>query len=130
FHFDQAERPGVYLLEVPQRGEENAQPRSDWWAYAVNVDTPNESDLKRASQTELERAAPGVRLFPTPSGAPIVEPQRRTDLSESGWFYLLFLIVLVAEQALAVHLSFHLKGGAVEAVPGRTAEAPAAASAA
>jgi hypothetical protein len=36
---------------------------------------------------------------------------RRTDLSESPWFFLLLLGILVAEQALAVQLSFHLKGG-------------------
>jgi len=36
---------------------------------------------------------------------------RKNDLSESAWFYVVFLLILVAEQALAVHLSFHLKGG-------------------
>ena len=36
--------------------------------------------------------------------------QRQTDLSESPWFYLVILAVLVLEQAMAVHLSFHLKG--------------------
>ena len=35
---------------------------------------------------------------------------RSSDLSESPWFFLLLLGILVAEQALAVHLSFHLRG--------------------
>ena len=35
---------------------------------------------------------------------------RKSDLSESPWFFLVLLAILVAEQALAVHLSFHLKG--------------------
>jgi len=49
------------------------------------------------------------------------------DASESPWVYLFFLLVLVVEQALAVHLSFHLKGK--ETVPGATAaQAPAAAA--
>jgi hypothetical protein len=35
--------------------------------------------------------------------------ERPWDFSESPWFFLIFLAILVAEQALAVHLSFHLK---------------------
>ena len=35
---------------------------------------------------------------------------RTSDFSESPWLFLIFLFVLVVEQALAVHLSFHLKG--------------------
>ena len=35
---------------------------------------------------------------------------RANDFSESPWLFLIFLFVLVAEQALAVHLSFHNKG--------------------
>ena len=34
---------------------------------------------------------------------------RQSDLSENPLLFLIFLAVLVAEQALAVHLSFHLK---------------------
>jgi hypothetical protein len=51
---------------------------------------------------------------------------RHSDLSESPWFYLVFLIILVVEQALAVHLSFHLKGQ--EGVPVRTPRAEATAA--
>ena len=49
------------------------------------------------------------------------------DASESPWLYLFFLVILVVEQALAVHLSFHLKGN--EAVPGAIAPPQAAAAA-
>ena len=35
---------------------------------------------------------------------------RRSDLSESPWLFLFFIAVLITEQALAVHLSFHLPG--------------------
>ena len=40
---------------------------------------------------------------------------KHNDFSESPWLFLIILLVLVAEQALAVHLSFHLKGN--EALP-------------
>ncbi len=38
------------------------------------------------------------------------------------WFFLLIVLVFVAEQALAVHLSFHLKEGeaALASGPART----------
>ena len=49
--------------------------------------------------------------------------EKQNDLSESAWFYLLFLVILVVEQALAVHLSFHLKGNEAQLPPGVTGEA-------
>ena len=60
-------------------------------------------------------------------GSPPVVDQRQTDLSESPWFYLLFLVILVLEQAMAVHLSFPLKGSEAVAPPAaRTATVAAA----
>jgi hypothetical protein len=35
---------------------------------------------------------------------------KQSDLSDLAWFFLLFIVVLVTEQALAVHLSYHLRG--------------------
>jgi hypothetical protein len=31
----------------------------------------------------------------------VVEMDKKTDLSESGWLYLFFLVILIVEQALA-----------------------------
>jgi hypothetical protein len=110
FNFDEARTPGVYLFEFQQRPEPGGgEPRRETRAYAFNVDTANESDLKRAGTVELRRVATGATVH-HPNGPPIVEPNRQTDLSESPWLYLVFLLVLIAEQALAVHLSFHLAG--------------------
>ena len=39
------------------------------------------------------------------------------DFSESPWLFLILLLVLVSEQALAVHLSFHLKNNEDAAAP-------------
>ncbi len=35
--------------------------------------------------------------------------QKKTDLSESTWLFLLFVLVLAVEQAMAVRLSFHTR---------------------
>ena len=97
-------------------------------AVAYNVDTTNESDLRRATRDELEHAAAGV-LVHRPESGTLREQigNRQTDLSESAWFFLLFLVVLVIEQALAVHLSFHLRGN--EALPPAQAVQPQATAA-
>jgi hypothetical protein len=48
---------------------------------------------------------------------------KRKDMSEAPWLYLVILIILIVEQALAVHLSFHLKGNEAQLPPGVTGEA-------
>ena len=41
---------------------------------------------------------------------------KNSDFSESPWLFLIMLLVLVAEQALAVHLSFHMKNAENEMI--------------
>jgi hypothetical protein len=129
FEFDQALKPGIYKFEFTQKGADAAgQPRTETRAFAFNVDTAGESDLRRASKTELERIAPtNVKLHAVGSGLGNDVSDHKNDLSETAWLYLLFLIILVAEQALAVHLSFHLKGN--EAAPPAQAVRPTATAA-
>jgi hypothetical protein len=113
FHLDRTSEPGVYHLQLTERADSGGEPRTDSRAFAVNVDAEHESDLSRAGRDELER----VGRLSTPAAGTIADLiGRPSDLSESAWFYLLFLAVLVAEQALAVHLSFHLRGDAASQV--------------
>jgi hypothetical protein len=115
--FGEARKPGLYLFDFTRQGEEQAPAgtgRTDQRAYVFNVD-PKESDLRRAAKEDLERVAAGVRVRNPGSGWATELANRQSDLSESTWFYLVFLVILVLEQALAVHLSFHLKGS--EAAP-------------
>jgi hypothetical protein len=117
FTFDKARKPGLYLFEFDRRNEEagsTIKTEPEHRAYVFNVD-PVESDLRRESKEDLERIAPRVHLRIPNSNWGSDLAQKRNDLSESWYFYLLFLVILVLEQALAVHLSFHLKGG--EAAP-------------
>jgi len=118
----EAREPGIYEFELTQKSADDEAGKKDRRAEAFNVDTLKESDLKRANQAELERVG-NVR---GEGGTAIIEPDRQTDLSESAWLYLLFLAILVAEQALAVHLSFHLKASEAQ-LPAQAVRPPAAA---
>ncbi len=109
FRFEEADKPGVYLFELSQLADENdPNPRTETRAYVYNLD-PEEGDLRRAGQDELERASGGAELHNQDTKTPD-SFQWQSSLSESPWFYVVFLIVLVLEQALAVHLSYHVKG--------------------
>ena len=83
--------------------------------HVFNVDTLKEGSLARISYDDIDKnilreAPPGSILFEGPGIPNDSLVSRRSDLSESPWLYLLFIALLVCEQALAVHLSFHLKG--------------------
>jgi len=113
FTFDEARKPGLYLFELTRLGEEgttSGTPKTERRAFVFNVD-PDESDLRRIAKDEVERVSAGVHVRNPGSNWASELANRKNDLSESAWFYVVFLLILVAEQALAVHLSFHLKGG-------------------
>jgi hypothetical protein len=115
FRFSEFKEPGIYYFDfkpLPGAGDKAiAQTR----AFALNVDAARESDLKRAATQKLERGRNGkdgkAKIEVRSPGQTIEEAKaKEPDMSETPWLYLLFLIILVIEQALAVHLSFHLKG--------------------
>src|SRR5205823_14783521 len=100
-----------------------------------------ESDLRRAAVDQLVRVpadpnhpkAAKVALYTRGDGMPELKESEQ-DASEAPWLYLVLLVILVAEQAMAVHLSFHTHGAeGGEASPsarpaaGAAAAAPAAA---
>jgi hypothetical protein len=111
FNFHRTQQPGVYLFELTPRPDAKTSSRDTanetWRAVAYNVEPQRESDLRRTGKSQLERFG---SLYGVDSGQPVVEPDKRTDLSENPWFYLVFLAILLAEQALAVRLSYHLRG--------------------
>lgn len=113
FTFAEGREPGVYRFELTPRGAGTPDaPKAEPLAYAFNVDTAAEGDLRRATRDELAAAVPGMQLH-TPGGdLATIMKDRQSDWSESPWFFLVLLGVLVAEQAMAVHLSYHLSGDA------------------
>jgi hypothetical protein len=129
FTFDNRAATGVHMVRVyPQK--KDAPPEERWFAY--NIDTRAESNLRRAQSEEMtytptqdKEKKGSVVMFNVAASHDLLR-ERQSDTSESPWLYVIILLVLIAEQALAVHLSFHLKGGDTPAV-GRPAGQPAAA---
>jgi hypothetical protein len=132
FTFKGAAKAGLYLYKLyPKLQEGASQPLPpEKRPFVFNVDTNVEGDLRRALSDTLAREATGtgeqgkVTLLHALSDFSTLS-NRQTDMSESPWLYLIFLIVLIVEQALAVHLSFHTKPGTLQAP---AAVAPAVAS--
>jgi hypothetical protein len=124
FSFDKTTRPGVYQFDLTQRADMGGEAKTESVAFAFNVDTNRESDLRRVSSDELDKYGK-IHIAGEESLSSLVDPHR--DLSESPWLYLIFLVILVIEQALAVHLSFHLRSG--EALPPPQALRPQATAA-
>jgi hypothetical protein len=116
FPFTDAKKPGMYRFTFHPKGEGVKDTDVEERAYVFNIDAVAESDLRRAAKDKLEKnasskdAVQGKMLLIAPDSSLEVFRQRQSDLSESPWLYLVFLIMLIAEQALAVHLSFHLRG--------------------
>ncbi len=130
FRFDRTLEPGLYVTELRFADEAAGKPPLAVYHHVFNVDTPAEGPLQRVGSDELEREllAPleGRATVVTGSSPPSGDNARQSDMSESPWFFLLLLAVLVAEQALAVHLSFHLKGDQTEVLNKVTRPAAAA----
>lgn len=103
FIFAENRTPGLYRFEF----KSPADGRVEQISTAFNVDTAAEGDLRRVSRADLLAAAPGALLHSPGSGLAELLRDRRSDLSESPWLFLVLLIVLVAEQAMAVRLSYH-----------------------
>jgi hypothetical protein len=120
FTFRKTLEPGLYVTHLRAEGDDENAPPLHTWAHVFNVDTHKESKLARASQDEMDsdflRQAGDAITAPEGPNAGREEAliNRPKDLSELWWFFLLILGVLIAEQALAVHLSFHLKGREAE----------------
>jgi Aerotolerance regulator N-terminal len=115
--------PGLYISELfDDNGGDKPIAR---FAHVFNVDTTREGALQRVSSDDLDRnlvgKAPKDRIRVTGANAPgqLLVP-KKDDFSESPWLFLILLLVLVAEQALAVHLSFHLKNTENELAPAKS----------
>jgi hypothetical protein len=128
--FRDTQEPGVYTFEFYPNSKDGSG-QVEQRSFAFNIDTSKESDLRRAARDKLERprardSKAGTILLRAPGDTFEAYKNKMPDASESPWLYLVFLVVLIVEQALAVHLSFHLKGN--EAIPGTTKAAQPAAA--
>jgi hypothetical protein len=113
FNLKDIRKPGVHRINLTLLGDGAPEDRQEVRAFAFNVDAEAESDLKRASRDRLEPELPpgdakrGKLTFRN-AGDPFEElKERQPDASESSLLYLFFILILIVEQAMAVHLSFH-----------------------
>jgi hypothetical protein len=119
FEFPRNYEPGLYVSQLHHEDAETKAPLMVY-GHVFNIDTAREGPLQRLSYDEMfnnliSGRESNVRFIGAGSvGEELVT--RQSDFSESPLLFLIFLIVLVAEQALAVHLSFHLKGNEGEAL--------------
>ena len=127
-------QPGAYLFTltrkketlVPTPGDMTPNPLGDldFVGVTFNVDATNEGDLRRANTDELEKHTLKAPLHNTEDLSWIDElKQKPTDLSSRRWLYLVILLLLIAEQAWAVRISYHTRPEDLEAA------APSAAAA-
>jgi hypothetical protein len=105
FTFDQTDQPGSYLVELTAKADD----AKELLGFTFNVDTGTESDLRRTSPSDLRQEIKGI-TFSHAGSVDLQPPDPKTDVSQGPWLYLLFLLLLIAEQAMAVHLSFHAHG--------------------
>jgi hypothetical protein len=118
FKFDKSLEPGFYEARLLYGDAAESTTALASWGQVFNVDTRNEGNLLRASQEDLDsgfmRQIAGKAEWRRPGDVTVMPINRAWDLSEWPYFFLIFLGILVAEQALAVHLSFHLRTNEAE----------------
>jgi hypothetical protein len=116
FSFNEAKEPGAYFFTFTNLGGANgATEKPEFMPYVFNIDTRREGDLRRVNRDDLAQQAPNVPVH-SPDDTTWVSAlkQRRDDFSTRHWIYLLIMLVLIAEQAMAVRLSFHTRPEDVE----------------
>ncbi len=112
-------KEGAYIftatrLKNSASGSEGAEV-PEYIAMALNVDAAREGDLRRAARDDVLRQAPGAGLHSLGDASWLDElKNKRTDLTEAGWIFLVLLLVLIAEQWMATRLSFHTAGNAMD----------------
>jgi hypothetical protein len=116
FRFGKATEPGVYLFTFTALSGPNGDvERPEVRAYPFNVDAAREGDLRRAARDDLAQYAPNVPVrSPEDTAWVNALKQKRDDFSTRRWLYLFILLVLIAEQAMAVRLSRHTRPEDVE----------------
>jgi hypothetical protein len=112
--FTDTKRPGVYTFKLvwqKRDGDPQNAPatKDEYVATVFNFDTEREGDLKRTNTDDFKAAAKGVEDVHSPEDDRWLDQleQRPSDLSSGRWIFLLILMVLIFEQAMAVRLSYH-----------------------
>jgi hypothetical protein len=120
-NFNDTKRPGAYLFTLTWQkrdGDPVAAPsvKPEYVASVFNIDAAKEGDLRRTNADEFKSTAKGAELHSVEDLGWLESlKQKQTDLSSGRWIYLLILLVLIFEQAMAVRLSYHTQPETLEA---------------
>ena len=113
FSFPKNFEPGLYVSQLHYADGDSKAPLLSY-GHVFNVDTAREGPLQRLGFDDMKKNLIDGRdrnvSFLSGGSTTDSLVARQSDFSENPLLYLILLAVLVAEQALAVHLSFHLKG--------------------
>jgi len=135
-NFKDTTRAGLYTFALTWQKRasdpENAPAtKIEYLAAVFNFDTDREGDLRRAGTADFKTVAKGAEDVHSPEDNSWLEKleQKPTDLSSGRWIFLLLLLILIFEQAMAVRLSYHRRAddlqafapSAAAALAGRTA---------
>ncbi len=130
FHFEKNHEPGLYVTQLHYADGDSKQPLLAM-GHVFNVDTAREGPLQRVSLEDMKKnliKGRDQQVFFLSAGSPADSlVARQSDFSENPLLYLIFLAILVSEQALAVHLSFHLKSSESDVLARMTTAAQRAA---
>lgn len=118
--FDKTATPGAYLFSFttlrpsPTAGGQAVE-EPEYRAFALNVDTITEGDLRRIQTDDIRQKAAKCEIH-SPDDVAWLDTltKKQSDLSESGWMFLALLLLLIAEQAMAVRLSYHTGPSEIE----------------
>ena len=107
-------RPGAYIFTLqPTPGDDQKPKPPEFLATVFNIDTRGPSSAKG---TDLDDQAKGAEVHSIDdTGWLDTLKQKQTDLSSGRWIYLVILLVLICEQAMAVRLSHHQRPEDLEA---------------
>ncbi|MBP3955140.1 BatA domain-containing protein [Gemmata sp. G18] len=110
-----AKVPGAYIFSLTRLKGDKDPPgtpaeQPDYAAVAFNVDATREGDMHRANTDDLATQTNKAPLHNIEDLSWIDQlKQKPTDMSSRRWLYLLILLLLIAEQAWAVRISYHSK---------------------
>jgi hypothetical protein len=113
--------PGAYLFTLTWQKRDGDPPgapaeKPEYIATVFNIDAAREGALSRAKGNDLADQAKGAEVHSfDDSGWLDTLKQKQTDLSSGRWIYLVILLVLILEQAMAVRLSHHSRPEDLEA---------------
>jgi hypothetical protein len=114
YEFKKGREPGVYVVKRFPLITEGAPAMTERKAVSFNIDASAEGELKRTATDALQKNKPdseeNAGFYLVDRTAKFEElAKKQANFSESPWFYLAFLLLFIAEQAMAVHCGHHTR---------------------